>query len=74
MEGFTMNFKGKIGTFIVSKLLEKFIGSKLGYKVNIDIDDLSIHRSSGAILTVNGLTITCDEPTADRIVNDITRG
>lgn len=74
MEGLTMNFKGKMGTFIVSKLLEKYVRNKLGYKVNISLEDLSIHRNNGAILTVNNLVITCDDDVAEKITNDIVKG
>lgn len=71
MDDMELKFKGGWMKTVISKLLTKYLQKKLGYKININFEDLDISYEEGETVIKTNVEIKLDKGEFKKIVKDI---
>lgn len=71
MDDMEIKFKGGWMRTVISKLITKYLQKKLGYKINIDFEELDVSYEGGETVIKTQVEIKLDKGQFKQIMKDI---
>lgn len=71
MDDMDLKFKGGWMNTVISKLVTKYLQKKLGYKININLDELDVSYEDGETVIKTRVELKLDKGQFKKIMKDI---